>query len=96
MPLHPQVRNLYKTLLYIGRDYPAGYTYFRTKLKSAFMKNKSLSTESEIQSAIHRGEFVMKELEALWFLKKYRTMRERYGDSREIETMEEFEERITK
>ncbi|KAI9203138.1 putative growth hormone-inducible soluble protein [Polychytrium aggregatum] len=77
-PLRHQVRQLYKNLLWIGREYPAGFEFFKPKLKSAFLKNKSLETEEDIRKAIQHGEFVQKELEALWFLKKYRSIKSSY------------------
>ncbi|XP_011340096.2 trafficking protein particle complex subunit 2-like protein [Ooceraea biroi] len=46
MSQRTKVVDLYKTLLYMGRDYPKGYQYFRTKLRRAFDKNK-LETDPE-------------------------------------------------
>ena len=65
-------------LLYLGREYPKGNDYFRTKLKSAFMKNKDVTDPKHIETLIARGEFVIKELEALYMLRKYRTLKKRY------------------
>ncbi|KAK7478626.1 hypothetical protein BaRGS_00030158 [Batillaria attramentaria] len=76
--LRPKVVQLYKTLLYLGRDYPKGYDYFRTKLKNAFLKNKDVSDPKEIEMLIARGEYIVKELEALYMLRKYRTLKKRY------------------
>lgn len=42
------------------------------------MKNSSLKDPKEIDSAIARGEFVIKELEALYMLRKYRALKKRY------------------
>nr|CAG4649153.1 EOG090X02DZ [Scapholeberis mucronata] len=67
-----------KELLHLGKDYPGGFPYFRNKLKNAFVKNKHLKESSEIDSAIARGEFVIKELEALYMLRKYRALKKRY------------------
>ncbi|KAG7495621.1 hypothetical protein JOB18_002903 [Solea senegalensis] len=77
-PLRGEVFRLYKNLLYVGRDYPKGSAYFRDRLKSAFMKNKDVTDPEEIQKLVARGEFVIKELEALCFLRKYRAMKKRY------------------
>lgn len=76
--LRGQVINLYKTLLYLGKEYPKGYTYFRDRCKTAFMKNKDKTDEEEIKMLIARGKFVEKELEALYMLRKYRTLKKRY------------------
>ncbi len=65
-------------LLHLGKDYPAGADYFRGKLKTAFMKNKDVKDPKEIETLIARGEFVIKELEALYMLRKYRTLKRRY------------------
>lgn len=76
--LRGEVLNLYKNLLYLGRDYPKGADYFKRRLKNAFLKNKDVKDPEKIKELIRRGEFVMKELEALYFLRKYRAMKQRY------------------
>lgn len=76
--MRPQVIQLYKNLLYLGREYPKGYEFFREKLKKAFMKNKDVTDPEQIKILISRGEFVIKEIEALYMLRKYRTMKKRY------------------
>jgi hypothetical protein len=76
--MNPKVRDLYKQLLYIGREYPKGFDYFRKGLKAAFLKKRHLQDPQDIQKAIEQGQYVYKELEALWFLKKYRTMKKNY------------------
>eukprot|EP00069_Balaena_mysticetus_P003127 bmy_04183T0 len=65
-------------LLYLGRDYPKGADYFKRRLKSVFLKNKDVKDPEKIKELIEQGKFVMKELEALYFLKKYRAMKQRY------------------
>ena len=55
-------------MLHLGKDYPGGFQYFRNKLKNAFMKNSTLKDQKDIDSAIARGEFVIKELEGTSFL----------------------------
>ena len=67
-------------LLHLGREYPKGAEYFRTKLKLAFMKNRDVKDPEQIQQLLARGEFVIKELEALYMLRKYRTLKRRYYD----------------
>ncbi|XP_010885147.1 LYR motif-containing protein 5A [Esox lucius] len=76
--LRREVLQLYRNLLFLGRDYPKGADYFRERLKSAFMKNKDVTDPSEIRKLVDRGEFVIKELEALYFLRKYRAIKKRY------------------
>ncbi|XP_034298021.1 electron transfer flavoprotein regulatory factor 1 [Pantherophis guttatus] len=77
-PLRYEVLNLYKNLLYLGKEYPKGADYFRTRLKAAFLKNKEVKDPEEIKKLIARGKFVIKELEALYFLRKYRALKQRY------------------
>ncbi|XP_068162493.1 LYR motif-containing protein 5A isoform X2 [Antennarius striatus] len=77
-PLKAEVIRLYKTLLYLGREYPKGSAYFRERLKAAFMKNKDETDPEKIRQLVGRGDFVIKELEALYFLRKYRAMKKRY------------------
>ena len=67
-------------LLYLGREYPMGTEYFNRKLKEAFMKNKDVSDPKEIKRLVARGKYVAKEIEALYSLKKYRTLKKRYYD----------------
>lgn len=42
------------------------------------MKNKDKTDEEEIKMLIARGQFVVKEIEALYMLRKYRTLKKRY------------------
>lgn len=83
--LKGKVIGLYKNLLYYGRDYPAGYDFFRHKLKKAFVKNSHLTTEEDINKQLAVGEFVIKELDALYKLKKYRFLKRQYYDTVEEE-----------
>ncbi|KAJ3188177.1 LYR motif-containing protein 5 [Gaertneriomyces sp. JEL0708] len=77
--LRCRVKTLYKQLLFIGKEYPAGgLDYFRPRVKAAFMKRRDLTNREDIEKAIKMGEFVLKELEALWFLKKYRHLKKTY------------------
>jgi hypothetical protein len=89
--MHPHVRQLYKDLLHIGREYPKGFSYFRAGLKKVFLKKKDLdlSDAQVLKNAIDHGRFVYKELEALWFLKKYRVMKKNYYDDQELEKRRE-------
>ena len=76
--LRSEVIQLYKNMYYLGRDYPKGADWFRTRLKTAFMKNKDETDPEKIKMLIARGEFVCKEVEALYMLRKYRTLKQRY------------------
>merc|ERR1712073_290758 len=72
-----RVIQLYKNLLYLGREYPQGYDYFRTRCHNAFMKNKDIQGE-QVEEWLAKGDYIIKELEALYMLKKYRTLKRRY------------------
>jgi len=76
--LRHKVVRIYKELLYLGREYPLGYTYFRSRLHAAFISKAALSGEDEIAVAIARAEYVKKEIGAMYYLKRYRTLRQRY------------------
>ena len=67
-------------LLFIGKDYPKGKDYFNARLKIAFLKNKDVTDTTEIDHLIARGEFVIKEIEALYMIRKYRTLKKRYTE----------------
>ena len=67
-------------LLFAGNDYHLGYKHFREKLKSAFLKNATVSDPRAMQSLLNRGNYVIKELESLRSLKKYRALKTRYYD----------------
>jgi hypothetical protein len=62
----------------MGRDYPLGYQYFRGKCRGVFDKNRNEKDTQKIQELIGRGNYVLKELEALYKLKKYRTIKRKY------------------
>ena len=47
-------------LLYLGRSYPLGSSYFRDRLHRAFMSQGSVRDEEEIRKGIQRAEFVKK------------------------------------
>ncbi|XP_046737904.1 electron transfer flavoprotein regulatory factor 1 [Diprion similis] len=78
MAQRTKVIELYKTLLHLGKDYPKGYTYFRTNLKKIFMKNKDENDPQKIEKMLDHGQYVIKELEALYMLRKYRILKKRY------------------
>ncbi|KAF9184814.1 hypothetical protein BGZ51_003127 [Haplosporangium sp. Z 767] len=72
-------------LSYLGREYPAGAGFFHNKLKAAFMKNKDLTDPIEIQKRIDLGDYVCKEIEAMYHINKYRAMKKRYYEDHQEE-----------
>lgn len=64
--------------MFYGKDYPLGFDYFKTRLRKAFRKNIAIQDPIEIQKLIDRGEFVIKEIDALYKLRKYRHLKKSY------------------
>ena len=79
--MHALVRDVYRRLLHVGRDYPRGLSFVRARAKTAFLANASLTGEEEIARAVARGRWYAKELAGVVQLRKYRAMRQRYGDA---------------
>lgn len=77
-PIRSRVIRLYRELYHLGRDYPAGAQYFHTRLKQAFHNNRHVDDPELIEQLLAKGEFVKKEIEALYALKKYRFLKQRY------------------
>lgn len=72
-------------LLYMGRDYPLGYPYFRDRCHRAFAKNREERDATKVATLLRHGHFVVAEMEALYFLKKYRTMKRRYYPEEQVD-----------
>ena len=47
-------------LLFMGREYPQGYQWFRTRCHAAFSSKKGISDENEIRKGLEHGEYVKK------------------------------------
>lgn len=73
-----RVIQLYKTLIHLGRDYPENPRAFQANVHRVFMKNRHVQGEQAVEALIDHGKYVVKELEALYMLKKYRTLKRRY------------------
>ncbi|KAF4508707.1 hypothetical protein G6O67_005051 [Ophiocordyceps sinensis] len=76
--LRRHVIAIYKELLYLGREYPLGFAYFRPRLHQAFISRAAERDDAKILAAIAQAQYVKKEIEALYYLKRYRTLRKRY------------------
>ncbi|KAL9935208.1 hypothetical protein V8E36_005556 [Tilletia maclaganii] len=76
--LRPQAIGLYKKLHRLGREYPDPNYRFIEKLRNASRRNAQLTEDADVQKMLDLGEFVAKEVETLYSLKKYRTLRRRY------------------
>ena len=65
-------------MLYMGREWPQGYDVFRERTKRVFVMNSSETDPVKVLKSIDLGNYVLKEIEALYKLKKYRTLKRRY------------------
>lgn len=52
-------------LLYLGREYPLGFGYFRPRLHKAFISRADERDEAKIRSGIAQAEYVKKGKSAL-------------------------------
>lgn len=50
----------HEELLFLGREYPLGYQYFRDRLHRAFSSQTQITDEDQIRKGIARAEFVKK------------------------------------
>ena len=91
VPMHPLVRDLYKRVIHVGREYPAGLDYVRVVWKkslknqnncpSCFADPTSDECEREIRKAVAVGRRMVGEMVGVTQLKKYRAMKQRYDGS---------------
>ncbi|KAG4066765.1 hypothetical protein HA402_012832 [Bradysia odoriphaga] len=82
MSQRSRVIDLYKRLQYLGREYPGGAEKFRKKCHDAFLRNSNEQQPEKVEKMIGLGEYIIKELEALYSLRKYRAMKKRYYDDK--------------
>jgi hypothetical protein len=83
--MHPLVRDLYRRILHVGKDYPGGLPYVRGRAKADFAKNAGLTAERDILVAVHRGRWWANEMVGVVQLRKYRAMAQRYGRGASVE-----------
>ncbi|KAK0555789.1 hypothetical protein OC845_000046 [Tilletia horrida] len=77
--LRPQAIGLYKRLHRLGREYPDPNYHFLDKLRNASRRNAHLTEDADVKKWLDLGEFIYKEVETLYSLKKYRTLKRRYN-----------------
>ena len=58
--MHPLVRNLYKRILVVSKDYPAGPELVKRKAKEYFRANAALTDEVEIKRAVSAGRWYVR------------------------------------
>lgn len=81
-PIHPSVRDLYKRIIHVGKDYPKGLAWVRETAKKWIAQNKALPLDSiDFKRAVANGRHQVREMEAVVKLKKYRSLKKNYyGD----------------
>ena len=103
--------NANSSALIVGKDYPHpdGLDYVRRKWKEALRDPQNcklipnnnndvdIAKENEriLRKAVGKGRYVIREMEGTIQLKKYRTMRRRYGEVSVLLCAECSEERMT-
>lgn len=85
--MHPLVRDLFKRIIYVGRDYPKGLEYVKKVARRKISAKKHLKSEADIKRAVHEGRWWVKEMQGVIQLKKYRTMKQRYVDDPETPSL---------
>ena len=78
--MHPLVRDLYKRIILVGRDYPLGPQWVRDKAKVWFRQNKDVKDEIEIRRLVALGRRQVREMQAVIYLKKYRHLKKVYEE----------------
>jgi len=78
--MRPVVRDLYKRIILVGREYPLGLSWVRKKAKPWFRQNAELTETADIHRAVSTGRYMVKEMIGVIQLKKYRAMKQRYYD----------------
>mmetsp|Transcript_4088 Transcript_4088/g.7172 ORF Transcript_4088/g.7172 Transcript_4088/m.7172 type:complete len:126 (+) Transcript_4088:28-405(+) len=76
--MHPLVRDLYKRILTVGKEYPNGLDWVKSKAKPWIMQNKDITDEIGIRKKVAEGRFWVREMKSVISLKKYRAMKNRY------------------
>lgn len=92
--MHPLVRDLWKRVVWVGRDYPTGLQHVKDVWKPAMRRVENCPTwynfnrhavatgdEEELLRAVHKGRQAVKEMIGVIQLKKYRSVKQRYDNS---------------
>ena len=62
----------------LTREYPKDPARMTRKVHQAFKRNSGLTDAGEIEACIGKAEYMVKEFESLYMLRKYRAMKSRY------------------
>ncbi|GAA6011751.1 hypothetical protein JCM10207_004232 [Rhodosporidiobolus poonsookiae] len=77
--LRLRARALYKELFYLAKEYPDPSYPIHQKLHGCFLAHVG-ADEERLRAGIAKAEFIKKELEAMYSLRKYRAMKRNYYD----------------
>ncbi|GAA6028763.1 hypothetical protein JCM8097_007383 [Rhodosporidiobolus ruineniae] len=77
--LRYRARALYKELFYLAKEYPDPNYPIHQKLHGCFLAHVG-ADEKRLEEGIRKAEFIKKELEAMYSLRKYRAMKRNYYD----------------
>lgn len=101
MTIHPLVRDLYKRVLIVSRDYPNSDHHHVKQLWKTAIRNPEncpswyitttnsstvVNDITELYQAVHRGRHMVKEMIGIVQLHKYRSMKKRYSSSSSDQT----------
>jgi len=88
--MHPLVRDLWKRVVWVGRDYPTGLEHVKAVWKPAMRNPENCPSwyrgtsgagdQEELMRAVHKGRQAVKEMIGVIQLKKYRSLKKRYDD----------------
>lgn len=94
--MHPKVRDLYKRLVFVGRDYPLGLEWVRRKAKLWFRQHRAVSDDLEILKLVKTGRHWVREMEHIIQMRKMRTLKRNYDvdfyNNQEKQLMEQVEQ----
>eukprot|EP01112_Ceratiomyxa_fruticulosa_P009415 TRINITY_DN244_c0_g1_i3.p1 TRINITY_DN244_c0_g1~~TRINITY_DN244_c0_g1_i3.p1 ORF type:complete len:104 (-),score=23.45 TRINITY_DN244_c0_g1_i3:203-514(-) len=74
-----RVRDLYRQFIHIGKSTFLGVDVIRKRVKPQFLKARDLKDPKEIEKEIAKSEYILKELEAMSMLHKYRKLKKDYN-----------------
>ncbi|POY73235.1 hypothetical protein BMF94_3568 [Rhodotorula taiwanensis] len=77
--LRLKARALYKELYYLAKEYPDPNYRCNERLHKCFLAHVGADRD-RLEAGIAKADFIKKELEAMYSLRKYRALKQRYYD----------------
>eukprot|EP00211_Chloroparvula_japonica_P010910 CAMPEP_0119124662 /NCGR_PEP_ID=MMETSP1310-20130426/4223_1 /TAXON_ID=464262 /ORGANISM="Genus nov. species nov., Strain RCC2339" /LENGTH=98 /DNA_ID=CAMNT_0007114651 /DNA_START=108 /DNA_END=401 /DNA_ORIENTATION=- len=78
------LRELYRGLMWAGREYPGGHDLVRRKAKEMIFANKDVTNPRELKRLLAKGRWYLREVEAITGLAKYRHLKKAYYDEEDV------------